>query len=250
MALPTDWISAAGVSAAAVTKMQSGLMTSLAYTAPPTAAQNASQVRNELSTELARIDATISSRSSQSSVDAIKAKTDALPADFTAATFSSPGVFAEAALINAPVGGGGGGGGDAPTAEENAAAVRVELAPELTLIGKLDVGEPEQPVIPIPAPPNDPENCLLYLDADQANVKVIVTLSDYPAAGNRLLTSKPVVGVTDSDGHLELTLKRTDRIEPAGLTYHIKSDALGINQEGVTLTADLVDLRDLIPELQ
>lgn len=67
-------------------------VTSLVYSAAPTAAANASAVRTELSTELARIDAATSTRASQTSVDAIddyidtevaaiKAKTDNLPSD-------------------------------------------------------------------------------------------------------------------------------------------------------------------------
>lgn len=96
--MPTDWITAAGVKADAVTKIQAGLSTyaggdtsgtttllsrltstragnldnldatvssrlaTSGYTAPPTAAQNATQVRTELATELGRIDVAVSSR--------------------------------------------------------------------------------------------------------------------------------------------------------------------------------------------
>jgi hypothetical protein len=81
----------------------------------PTAIQNASAVRTELNTELGRIDANISSRSSvepdNASITAIKAKTDNLPAVPAAKS-------------------------DIPTAPQNAAAVRTELTTELN---RLDV---------------------------------------------------------------------------------------------------------------
>jgi hypothetical protein len=66
-------------------------LASASYTAPPTAASNASAVRTELTTELGRIDAAVTTRASQTSLDtlddyvdtevaAIKAKTDLIPA--------------------------------------------------------------------------------------------------------------------------------------------------------------------------
>jgi hypothetical protein len=72
--LATDAIGADQIAASAVTELQSGLasqtsvntlqtaVNAIPTTAAPTAAQNASQVRTELTIELARIDATISSR--------------------------------------------------------------------------------------------------------------------------------------------------------------------------------------------
>jgi hypothetical protein len=81
----------------------------------PTSIQNASAVRTELNTELARIDANISSRSSTEpdnvSIAAIKSKTDNLPAVPAAKS-------------------------DIPTTTQNAAAVRTELTTELN---RLDV---------------------------------------------------------------------------------------------------------------
>ena len=68
----------------------------------------------------------------------IKAVTDALGTTIEPAA-GSPGEyrFTPDALEAAPTGGGGG-GGSAPTASENADAVRAELAPELGIIAKLD----------------------------------------------------------------------------------------------------------------
>jgi len=84
----------------------------------PTAATNASAVRTELATELARVDVAISTRSapgtaqtisSNADITAIKAKTDNLPA-------------APAAVS------------DIPTAATNASAVRTELTTELARV--------------------------------------------------------------------------------------------------------------------
>jgi hypothetical protein len=88
----------------------------------PSAAANASAVRSELATELARIDATVSSRNAvapdNASVAAIKAKTDNLTAD--------PADNSEIlAAISAQ---------SAPTAEQVADAVRTELATELARV--------------------------------------------------------------------------------------------------------------------
>lgn len=72
------------------------------YTAPPSVTDNATQVRTELTTELARIDASISSRASQTSADSAVTNTASLPG------MISGGQFTVLALANAPAGGGGG----------------------------------------------------------------------------------------------------------------------------------------------
>lgn len=93
------------------------------YTTPPTSAQNASAVRTELSIELGRIDATISSRNAiapdNTSIAAIKAKTDALPVD---PADNSDILNAIAAIPTAP------------SATTVAAAVRTNLTTELARI--------------------------------------------------------------------------------------------------------------------
>jgi hypothetical protein len=66
----------------------------------PSAAQIASQVRTELAAELARVDAAISTRATQTNIDAIKAKTDLLNTDRLAqvSTVSTTGAQLAAAL--------------------------------------------------------------------------------------------------------------------------------------------------------
>lgn len=123
------------------------------YTAPPSAASNASAVRAELATELGRMDAAVSSRLSaagytapaNADIAAIKAKTDTLTNGPTLAQIEASSVLAkettvsslasqasvtalgspmQASSYTAP-----------PSASSNAAAVRTELATEL---GRID----------------------------------------------------------------------------------------------------------------
>jgi hypothetical protein len=96
----------------------------------PSASTIASQVRTELSTELGRLDATVSSRLASASytapansdITAIKAKTDALPSD-----------PADQSLLEAAIA-----GVTAPSASTVATAVRSELAAELAKVSALN----------------------------------------------------------------------------------------------------------------
>jgi hypothetical protein len=96
----------------------------------PSATTIASQVRTELSTELNRLDATVSSRLASASytapansdITAIKAKTDALPSD-----------PADQSLLEAAIA-----GVTAPSASTVASAVRSELSSELAKVSALN----------------------------------------------------------------------------------------------------------------
>jgi hypothetical protein len=96
----------------------------------PSASTIASQVRTELSTELGRLDATVSSRLASASytapansdITAIKAKTDALPSD-----------PADQSLLEAAIA-----GVTAPSASTVASAVRSELSSELAKVSALN----------------------------------------------------------------------------------------------------------------
>jgi hypothetical protein len=96
----------------------------------PSATTIASQVRTELSTELGRLDATVSSRLASASytapansdITAIKAKTDALPSD-----------PADQSLLEAAIA-----GVTAPSASTVASAVRSELSSELAKVSALN----------------------------------------------------------------------------------------------------------------
>lgn len=99
------------------------VLTTTAGGISPSEAQIKTWVRAELATELARIDAAVSSRNAvapdNASIAAIKAKTDNLPSDPADASV----VAAQIAAIPA-----------APSAATNASAVRTELATELSRI--------------------------------------------------------------------------------------------------------------------
>jgi hypothetical protein len=96
----------------------------------PSASTIASQVRTELSTELNRLDATVSSRLASASytapansdIAAVKAKTDALPSD-----------PADQSLLEAAIA-----GVTAPSASTVATAVRTELTAELAKVSALN----------------------------------------------------------------------------------------------------------------
>lgn len=105
--------------------------------AAPTAAQNASAVRTELATELARLDATVSSRLATASYTA----PSAAPAATDVAAAVRTNLAAELARLDAAVSSRLAAASytapsTAPTAAQNAAAVRAELTPELA---RLDV---------------------------------------------------------------------------------------------------------------
>lgn len=121
-------------------------------TAPPTAGANATAVRAELATELARIDATVSSRNAtapdNAGIAAIKAKTDNLPSDPADQSLIVSATDAVMARLGAPAGAsiaadiaaidGGGGGG--ATAGEIADAVWDELLAGHVIPGSAGAG--------------------------------------------------------------------------------------------------------------
>ena len=118
-AIATDAIGSDELAASAVSEIQSGLFLAASYTEPPTAAQNASQVRTELTTELGRIDATVSSRSTLTAAQ-IRTELTTELARIDVATSTR----LAAASYTAP-----------PTAAQNASQVRTELTTEL---GRID----------------------------------------------------------------------------------------------------------------
>lgn len=92
-AIATDAIGAAELASDAVAEIQSGLMLASSYTAPPSAADNATAVRSELTTELGRLDAAMTSRATPAQVnaevvDALSVDTYAEPGSVPAATAS------------------------------------------------------------------------------------------------------------------------------------------------------------------
>jgi antitoxin (DNA-binding transcriptional repressor) of toxin-antitoxin stability system len=128
--VPTEAEIASAVWGAATKEITGGTVTTLTN-APtvPTPSQIASQVRTELSVELGRVDAAVSSRATAANIPAaditaIKSKTDALPAS-PAAT------------------------GDIPTAAQNATAVWSKPANELTVADSIGERAKQQSTVAI-----------------------------------------------------------------------------------------------------
>ncbi len=124
-AVPTDWLTAAGVKADAVTKIQAGLST---YAGGDTSGTT---------TLLARLTATRSGYLDNLSAGAVALATQ-IPVEFTSGTFASSGVFATAALANAPT------GGSAPTAVE----IRQEMDANSTQFAAIDAKTTNWPAAP------------------------------------------------------------------------------------------------------
>lgn len=106
---PTDWITAGSVSAAAVTKVQAGLATPTNITAGVlTTVGTATNLTNLPAVPADWLTAAGVKADAVAKIQSGLALASQVPANFTAATFASAGVFATDALANAPTGGGGG----------------------------------------------------------------------------------------------------------------------------------------------
>lgn len=135
-------------------------------TTPPTAAANASAVRTELAAELARVDVATSTRlatagyTAPANSDIAAAKAVTDKLDTALALNAGNYRYTAAALALAPSGGGGGGGDQWLTDVGD-----VDTYPDGTagaLLRKLDVGVPDAPVIVIPGSPAEVGVCRVY----------------------------------------------------------------------------------------
>lgn len=230
-------------------------------------------VRAELSTELARIDAPISGAGGGgAAIDASEvaaavwahaARTlTADPAgtqtllgrltDARAALLDNL-INLDAAISSIEADGGG------ATAEEVADAVRSELTPELTLIDRLNVEPPESPVIAVPGAPSWTAYCRVYgtivTAAGAAANGVDVQIALYAptgARGDAIIQVSQINLQTDTEGRISLDgnpwadFKRNDAIEPSGTRYRLNIPSANIRNVEFQLTADTFDLASLI----
>jgi hypothetical protein len=129
-------------------------------------------------------------------------------------------------------------------------------------LGRLVVpGNPEDPVIVIPAAPNDVSTCRVYGYVEgpdnrrivNAKVKVVLLPRDTAVASNRLIAGREVLLCTNSEGRIMgpsgdpwVDLQRNDLLLPAGSFYEVTSVELGVSRKQVTLTTSLADLRALL----
>jgi hypothetical protein len=180
----------------------------------------------------------------QASVDAVKAKTDALPAspastsDVTAAGAAVDPAAIAAAVLDASAGGDTVRGG----------------------IARLNALPPELPAIVIPGAPAVAGLCRVfgYLIAPDGTPAAGVTVgfslvAPNAVGGSRLISGRDVKVTTDAAGQLVsapgkpfVDLQRNDMLAEIGTQWEINCDALRVRRKLVTLEADLADLRDLL----
>jgi hypothetical protein len=193
---------------------------------------SAAGVRTELATELARIDAAISSRNAtapdNTAIAAIQAKTDNLPAD--------PAATSDIPTISQIIGAAGG-----LTVETVAA---LEAAAQIFLASPY---EPDAaPVLIIPAPEEDESLTVVYAYTEsitnvaRAGIDITFQLDTKPAKSERVLEVAPKTMTTNAQGYAQITLQR-------GLTYLVSSKDLGLNKLPITPGGETFDLLTLIP---
>lgn len=203
-------------------------------TTPPTAAAVATQVRAELGTELARIDAAISTRNAttpdNASITAIKGKTDNLPSD-----------PADHSLIMAAI----------PSIEDiigAAGGLTVETVAKLEAADQIFLAAPyepdESPVLVIPAPDTDESLTVVYahtenvINVKRAGIVLTFKLVTVPAKSERILEVAAVTATTDADGYAQITLQ-------SDLRYRVTCRALGL-EKIFTPTGETLNLLTLI----
>jgi hypothetical protein len=122
-------------------------------------------------------------------------------------------------------------------------------------IGRLNNTPADAPVIVIPDPADDANDCVVYLDTQwinnikEAGVDVEIKLSGpaKTASGVAVKWQQKAILKTDAEGRAEAAIERTDRLVPATRTYHIKCEKYGIDVKGVTLTDTTYNIATLIP---
>ena len=141
---------------------------------------------------------------------------------------------------------------DSTVDAQHMAAVWVVGRAGIELLDKLDVGDPEAPVVVVPAPPADASMCTVYAYTEaltgvkRAGIEVSFKLSGKPGKSERILETAEVVATTDADGMLSINLQRTDALTPAGLYYLVTCRELGLSKVQMTLEAETFDLGGLI----
>lgn len=126
------------------------------------------------------------------------------------------------------------------------------------IVAKLNIGEPTEPVIVIPAPPTDAAVCRVYGyfetvdNKPAADVEISFQLiCPTLAKSDKLLGNRAVTVNTNSDGRIVdananfyVELNRNDSITPAGSKYNVFIREKFV--ACITLTTDLFDLASII----
>lgn len=209
----------------------------------PTAATVAAAVRTNLTTELGRIDATISSRESEASA-ATRATADQTEHDATQTAIAAIAAIGDPLTKPVP--------GTYPAGSAGEA------------LGKLVIGPPDEPAIVIPGAPAEVDMCRVYgytetvANVKKTGVKVTFTLvvpANLAVASERLIGERKVEMCSDAQGRLLgptgdpwVDLQRNDLLDTASGTTHylVSSKQLGIEDKQITLTTPVVNLRDIL----
>jgi len=120
-------------------------------------------------------------------------------------------------------------------------------------IGRLNNTPADAPVIIIPDPSDDTNDCVVYIDTQEINNEVTegvvfnFTLSDKAKTGGGKVLGFQITktAITDVNGRAEITLERTDAMTPDDREYIVVCEAYGINDR-ITLTAETYNLATLI----
>lgn len=120
-------------------------------------------------------------------------------------------------------------------------------------IGRLNNTPPEAPVIVIPDPADDSNDCVAYLDTQEIDNEVTAgVVVKFRLSGAGKTSSGLVLGyqntreaITDATGRATITLERTDSMIPSGLMYHITCGRYGIDAS-IPLEAENLNLATLI----
>jgi hypothetical protein len=196
---------------------------------------SAAQVRTELATELARIDASISTLTptapDNAGIAAIKAKTDNLPTDPADQSILLAAIPSIEAIIGAA------GGLTSETVALLEAAEQILLAAPYV--------PDAAPALIIPAPAGDESLTVVYAhteniaNAKRAGIVLSFQLQGSPAKSERILEAAAVTATTDADGYAQITLQ-------SGLPYRVTCRPLALNHV-FTPTGETFDLLTLIP---
>lgn len=120
-------------------------------------------------------------------------------------------------------------------------------------IGRLNNTPADAPVIVIPDPSDDSNDCVVYIDTQEIDntstagvaVSFRLSASGKTESGYVLGYKNTRSATTDATGRATITLERTDSMTPAGLTYHITCERYGINAS-IALEAETLNLATLI----
>ncbi len=226
------------------------------------------QIRTELATELARIDVAVSSRNAtapdNAGIAAIKAKTDNLPA----APAAVSNIPTAAAIADAVWDEAMSGHSTAGTAGSQLTAAGASGDPWATVIpgsyadgtagaaiGRLNNTPADAPIVVIPDPSDDANDCVVYLDTQsienvkQSGVEIEIKLSGPATTSTGVAVDWKTRAkiLTDAEGRAEAPIERTDTLVPSTRTYSFKCEKYGIDVKGVTLTTSTFNIATLIP---